>query len=225
MNQLIQLDRYRQAAPQLYDALREQIVTLQLKPGDVLSRIEIAKQFGVSQTPVRDALMKLEQEDLVHVFPQAATRVSQIDLRAARQAHFLRFSVELELVHRFASQPNERVNHELKAVMAELKRCAKSKDSIGFMQADRQFHHLLYEHADMMEIWALIQGRSGHIDRLRHLHLPADGKMQQIIKDHQDISDAIQSGRPDAAQKAVRKHLSGTLAQAEWIKQMHPDYF
>ena len=225
MNQLIQLDRYRQAAPQLYDALREQIVTLQLKPGDVLSRTEIARQFGVSQTPVRDALMKLEQEDLVDVFPQAATRVSKINLRSAQQAHFLRLSVELELVHRFAIQQNERVNLELKAIMSDLKRCAKGKDSLGFIQADRQFHHVLYEYADLMEIWALIQGRSGHIDRLRHLHLPADGKMQQIIKDHQDITDAILSGRPDAAQSAVRKHLSGTLAQAEWIKQIHPDYF
>ena len=225
MTQLIQLDRYRQAAPQLYDALREQIVTLQLKPGDALSRTEIAKQFGVSQTPVRDALMKLEQEDLVDVFPQAATRVSKIDLRAARQAHFLRLAVELELVHRFASQQNEAVNVELKAIMTDLKRCSRSKDSIGFMQADRRFHHVLYEYADLMEIWALIQGRSGHIDRLRHLHLPADGKMQQIIKDHQDIADAIQSGLPEVAQQAVRKHLSGTLAQAEWIKQMHPDFF
>lgn len=225
MSQPIQLDRYRQAAPQLYEVLREQIVTLALKPGDVLSRVNLARQFGVSQTPVRDALMKLEQEGLVDVYPQAATHVSKIDLRAARQAQFLRRAVELELVHQHASDKNLQVIQGLNETLTELDSCLSRQDVTGFMAADRRFHHVLYEHADMLEVWSLLRARSGHIDRLRHLHLPAKGKMQQIIHDHQRIAKAISAGYPQQAQEALRMHLTGTLANAEQIRQDNPDYF
>src|SRR6478736_2300938 len=83
------LDRDRQAAPQVFELLREAITTLRLVPGAQLSRTELAAEFGVSSTPVRDALMRLEEEGLVDVFPQHATAVSRIDIQSAHQAHFL----------------------------------------------------------------------------------------------------------------------------------------
>ena len=225
MPNTIQLDRYRQAAPQLYEVLRAQIISTELKPGDALSRAELAKQFGVSQTPVRDALMRLEQEDLVNVYPQAATRVSKIDLHSARQAHFLRKAVELELVHEYAIQNNTAVIADLNEALSRLRQCAITQHVEGFILADHDFHYSLYAHADLLETWALLRAQSGHIDRLRRLHLPAGGKMQQVIDDHQEIVAAIQSGDPVRAQRAVRHHLSGTLKHAEQIKQAHPDYF
>src|SRR5687768_5719109 len=77
------LDRDRQAAPQVFERLRDQIVSLALPPGSPLSRTALAGQFGVSSTPVRDALMRLEEEGLVDVFPQYATVVSRIDVKLA----------------------------------------------------------------------------------------------------------------------------------------------
>ena len=84
------LDRDRQAAPQVYERLREMITSLGLPPGSTLSRVALADQFGLSSTPIRDALMRLDEEGLVEVFPQYATVVSRIDLKQAEQAHFLR---------------------------------------------------------------------------------------------------------------------------------------
>jgi Transcriptional regulators len=106
------LDRDRQAAPQVFERLRSMIIALALPPGSALSRAELAAQFGVSSTPIRDALMRLEEEGLVDVFPQYATVVSRVDVRLAQQAHFLRQAVELEIVrglaisHDGASRPN-----------------------------------------------------------------------------------------------------------------------
>src|SRR5205814_7085180 len=97
----VRLDRDRQAAPQVFKRLRGMIIALALPPGSALSRAELAAQFGVSSTPIRDALMRLEEEGLVDVFPQYATVVSRIDIRLAQQAHFLRQSVELESVRGF----------------------------------------------------------------------------------------------------------------------------
>src|SRR5258705_13329177 len=84
------LDRDRQAAPQVFERLRGMIISLELPPGSPLSRAALAGQFGVSSTPIRDALMRLEEEGLVDVFPQYATVVSRGDGRLAHQAHFLR---------------------------------------------------------------------------------------------------------------------------------------
>lgn len=221
----MKLDRYRQAAPQLYDLLREQIISVALKPGDVLSRNEIANQFGVSQTPVRDALMRLEQENLVEIFPQSGTRVSKIDLHAAQQAHFLRKSVETELVYEFAIQKNESVIQGLDTALGRLKSLANQGHIDPFIRADKDFHYVLYEEADLLEIWSLLQIQSGHIDRIRRLHLPAAGKRQKVIDDHQKIVDAIRSGDGMHAQRTVREHLAGTLSNIALIQEKYPDFF
>src|SRR6478609_11274401 len=91
------LDRTRQAAPQVFDRLREMIIALELAPGAVLARADLAAMFGVSQTPVRDALIKLSEEGLVDIFPQHATVVSRIDIASAMQAHFLRRALEVDI--------------------------------------------------------------------------------------------------------------------------------
>src|SRR6195952_4744305 len=96
------LDRDRQAAPQVFERLRSMIISLDLPPGSPLSRAALAGQFGVSSTPIRDALMRLEEEGLVEVFPQYATAVSRIDIGLAQQAHFLRLALELEIVKALA---------------------------------------------------------------------------------------------------------------------------
>ena len=102
----VRLDRSRHAAPQVFEKLREAIVALDLVPGTVLARAELAEQFGISQTPIRDALLKLGEEGLVDIFPQHATVVSRIDISAAKQAHYLRRSIELEVVRTLAQQPD-----------------------------------------------------------------------------------------------------------------------
>src|SRR6478672_10737029 len=107
------LDRARQAAPQVFERLRNAIIALELPPGAPLSRAELAAQFGVSSTPIRDALMRLEEEGLVDVFPQYATVVSRVDVRLAQQAHFLRQAVELEIVRGLAIRHDEAFDAEL----------------------------------------------------------------------------------------------------------------
>src|ERR1700682_4037624 len=107
------LDRDRQAAPQVFERLRGMIIALDLPPGSPLSRASLATQFGVSSTPIRDALMRLAEEGLVEVFPQYATVVSRIDIGLAQQAHFLRQALELEIVKRLALEHSERLVGEV----------------------------------------------------------------------------------------------------------------
>jgi len=228
MNAPVALDRLRQVAPQLYELLRDQIVSLSLPPGTPLSRTELAAQFGVSQTPVRDALMRLQEEGLVDVFPQAATRVSKIDMTKAVQAHFLRRSIELEIVRELAA-PDNPVTADLiirlRRFLEDQTRLATGADYLAFSDADHAFHRELYRAAGMGDLLQLLQSRSGHIERLRRLHLPSPGKMQQVIDDHLRIVEAIAARQVDAAQASLRAHLSGTLSQVDEIRARHPDYF
>ena len=218
------LDRDRQAAPQVFERLRGMIISLDLPPGSPLSRAALAGQFGVSSTPIRDALMRLEEEGLVDVFPQYATVVSRVDVQLAQQAHFLRQAVELEIVRMLAIRHDEAFTAELNATIARQQQFAKTGNFEKFMTADNEFHAQLYAATDKQDIWSLVRSRSGHIDRLRRLHLPSPGKAQDIVRHHKLIAKAIAAGEPDEAQKYLRTHLSGTLSELAQIRARHPEY-
>lgn len=221
----IELDRGRHAAPQLYELLRAQIVSLALEPGAPLSRVKLSAEFNVSQTPVREALLKLTEEKLVDVFPQAATRVSLIDIEFAQETHFLRRAIELEIVRELAlSRPPQLIN-ELKVLLSRHEALRDKPDLAGFSQTDEAFHRCMYQAVGRDGLWSLVHSRSGHIDRLRRLHLPARGKLERIISDHAQLLAAIERADVQQAQEALRKHLSGTLEYVEKIRQAHPQYF
>src|SRR3954471_19085506 len=218
------LDRERQAAPQVFERLRGMIIALDLPPGSPLSRAMLATQFGVSSTPIRDTLMRLAEEGLVDVFPQHATVVSRIDVRHAQQAHFLRQALELEIVRTLALASDKPLVAKLDQSILRQQQLAKAGDFESFMAADNDFHAELYAAADKHDLWTLVRSRSGHIDRLRLLHLPSPGKAQDIVRHHRLIATAIGAGAPDQAQTHLRTHLSGTLSDLAMIRTRHPEY-
>ncbi|MGE0802768.1 MAG: GntR family transcriptional regulator [Lautropia sp.] len=218
-------DRSRHASRQVLEQLREAITSLELAPGMVLSRADLAERFGLSQTPVRDALMRLEEEGLVEVFPQHATVVSRISITSAVRTHFLRRAVELEIVGQLAERPDPAVLADLRVQIDVQRALAGSDDYTDFTAADRAFHRLLYEAAGVGELFEVVRRMSGHVDRLRRLHLPAPGKAEAVVRDHRRIVDAIARGDPVAARARLREHLSGTLGSVDEIAARHPDYF
>ena len=209
------LDRTRQAAPQVFEWLRESILSLQLAPGTALSRAELAERFELSQTPVRDALLQLAQEGLVDIFPQHATLVSRIDIPSATQAHFLRSAIELEVVRTLALAPADdtAVLRAKLTAQVDLQAALAIADTEEFIASDQAFHRLMYEAAGAPDLYELVRRRSGHLDRLRRLDLPSPGKVA-----------ALAAHDPDAAQAAMRTHLSGTLGRIADIRARHPDY-
>lgn len=212
-------------AETVYDQLRERIISLELVPGAVLSRAELANSFQVSQSPVREAIQRLEQEGLVASFPQSRTVVTKIDLDNARETQFLRLSVELEIVRVLTeARDPARLAPALRLFKMQ-KFAAADRDIAEFSALDRAFHLSLHEAAGMPALHRLVFNRSGHIDRLRRLNLPDAGKMAQVLKDHGHILDAVSGGDAGEAGKAVRAHLSGTLSSVPQIVEKHPDFF
>ncbi|MDB5928398.1 MAG: transcriptional regulator, GntR family [Polaromonas sp.] len=223
----LKLDRTRQSAPQVFEALRELIVSVQLEPGTVLQRAELAEHFGVSQTPIRDALQRLGEEQLVDIFAQHATVVSRIDLSAALQAHFLRRSIELEILATLCDLPDAghgELVRRLNASLAVQQAALEPLDVAQLTLADQAFHQTLYEAASVGPLWSLVRRQSGHVDRLRRLNLPDKGKPQAIVRDHRAIAQAIERKDAQAAENALRQHLAGTLAFVDDIKHRFPDW-
>ena len=220
------LDRTRQAAPQVFEWLRGSILSLQLAPGTALSRAELADRFELSQTPVRDALLQLAQEGLVDIFPQHATLVSRIDIASATQAHFLRCAIELEVVRTLALAAAEdtAVLRAKLTAQIDLQAALGVADTEEFIASDQAFHRLMYEAAGAPDLYELVRRRSGHLDRLRRLDLPSPGKAERVVRDHRAIVAALAASDADAAQAAMRTHLSGTLGRIAAIRARHPDY-
>lgn len=219
------LDRSRHAAPQVLDDLRRKIISLELLPRTLLSRQDLQAAYGVSSTPVRDALIKLQEEGLVEIYPQHATLVAPIDLAQARQAHFMRRSIEIEIARHLAQAPDQSVIALLYRQIEEQEMFAQLQSVERFAEADLLFHWTLYEASQVPDLWGQVRRFSGHIDRIRHLDLPADGKMQRIIADHNAIIAALEQGHGEAAVAAVRDHLSRSIALTGEMKAKNPDYF
>ncbi|KZY35180.1 transcriptional regulator [Roseovarius sp. HI0049] len=213
------------ASAQIHDALRERIVALEFAPGAFLSRAEIAAYYGVSQTPVRDAMMRLEEEGLLIIYPQSKTLVSKIDVAHAQETQFLRLSIELEITRRLAQEEASDRIGRARTCLSLQRAALDSGDLDEFGRLDREYHGALYEAAGVANLWRIVTARSGHIDRLRKLNLPDPGKSTSILSCHERILKAIETGDVAEAEAVVREHLSGTLAQVPKITEKYPEYF
>jgi DNA-binding GntR family transcriptional regulator len=223
MGERFVFDRTRLSAPQIADTLRERILSLELEPGTTLSRAELQKWFGVSQIPLRDALLKLEEEGLVMTYPQYATRVSRINLDRARQAHFMRRAVETDIVRLLASSSSPAVIGELRHANKRLKIEIEAQDHAAFLIADREFHRIMYQHAELLDVWATLRANSGHLDRLRRLNLPSVG-LDRIASQHDRLVDTIENGDPEQAAGVLREHLANTFTMLDTIGEEFPGF-
>jgi DNA-binding GntR family transcriptional regulator len=220
----LMLDRSRQVAVQVHEILKKRILTVALEPGTVLSRATLMEEFGVSQTPVRDALLRLQEDGLVDIFPQYATRVSRIDVDHARQAQFLRLSVEVEAVRRLSRSSPKETADAMDRVLRQQQAVADPSTYDKFDALDREFHRVLYERSGNTLLWRVIRQQSVHLDRLRRLNLPMEGKIQSLLQEHCSIVRAVREGDEEGAVSALRKHLSGTLSIIDAIREKFPTF-
>lgn len=218
------LDRARQAAPQVFDHLRRQILRLELPPGTVLSRADLAERFGVSQTPIREALVKLAEDGLVEVFAQHKTVVSRIDVRSARLTHFVRRSAEMEIVRLLAARRDPALVKRLKATIERQEAAHEATNYSDFVACDRLFHQELYDAADVSGLRAILDRYGGHVDRLRQLHVPQPGKAASVIREHKAIVAAVARGDGEGAANRVAEHLSGTLSWVDAVREQFPQF-
>jgi len=217
--------RARGIGASIYADLRADLISLERLPGEPISEAELAKAYGFSRTPVREALRKLADEGLVEIFPQSGTFAARIPLAALPETIVIRKALE-ETSARLAAERARR--SQVIALFAELERqreASRAGDRDAFHQADEAFHGAIAEAAGYRGIWTLVEQVKVHVDRYRRLTLPQEGRMTRAIREHSAIAAAIESGDGARAAQAMAAHLDGLLADIPNIRRLNPDYF
>lgn len=214
------------ASSQVYEMLRARIISLELPPGERLSRTDLAEQFGVSASPLREALQQLERDGFVATFRQSRTVVTHIDPGLLQQEHFLRTGIECEIVNALAAMPDKTALKKASAIIRMQRVLIEDSDQIDlFRKLDEDFHGELFKAAGQAALHMFATERSSQMARLRTLDLPSEGKLASVVENHEAIIDAIHSADRHAATDAMRAHLSGTIARLPQIMSQHPKYF
>ncbi|KKL56559.1 hypothetical protein LCGC14_2244200 [marine sediment metagenome] len=216
----------KSAAQRAYDDLRARIVSMELAPDATLSRVELSAAYDVSQTPIREALQRLEQDGLVRIYPQSRTVVTRIDVAQLYESHFLRNALECEVVRQIALDPPAPLIARLRTLLRMQDAIAGDMTQIAvFNELDDAFHRAMFDAVGQTSLYFLVRSRSGHLARARRLDLPKGGKTRAILRGHGAIIDAIEAGQTVAAQDALRQHLTGTVARIAELIDEFPDYF
>lgn len=213
------------AASFVQDELRRAILAMQIVPGSALVEKDLTARFGVSRTPVREALIKLREEGLVEIFPQAGTFVSRIPVEAIPEAVFIRQALECATAELVAGIATPEIVAKLDTVITLQRQAFDAGDQERFHLADESFHETLAICAGYPGIWKVAQAAKSQIDRCRRMTLPVPGRMTMVIREHLSIVDAVKRRDGVAAQVAMRKHLGTLLPDLVLLRENHPDYF
>jgi DNA-binding GntR family transcriptional regulator len=204
-------------------ALRDDIVTMSLKPGDVISESDIAGRYGVSRQPVREAFIRLAQQGLLLIRPKRATVVKKISPEGVRQSRFIRESIEVEIIRRVAANPGD-AGTVLGGLIADQESASSAGDSRRFHTLDELFHRTLARLGGVEYAWQLIDAHKMQLDRVRYLTLGASSS-QVAISEHKAIAAAVAAGDVAGAEAAMRSHLARAEVLLSQTIADHPDYF
>jgi GntR family transcriptional regulator, rspAB operon transcriptional repressor len=217
--------RSESAARRLERELRTAIVKLELPPGTRLTEQDIAVRYGVSRQPVREAFISLDRAGLLSVRAQRGTMVVRISRERMKAARFVREAIEVAVARRACVAFDISVRHEIEDLFDLQKRAAARADRDNFTQLDEAFHQALTRGCGMPSVWETLADIKSHMDRVCHLTIPDADSMQPLVDQHRAIVVAIDAKDADAADAAMRLHLTEILRAMPKAEAANPDLF
>jgi len=211
------LDPDKPLVQQIYRVLWDGIVSLKILPGQQVSEKEIASALSSSKTPVREALIRLEDAGLVQVVPQSGTYVTSIRIGAYIEGCFIRSQLETGAVRR-AAQSGGGVNGpgELESIVEQQRIAWAEDDYLRFAALDEAFHFSLFSCAGLTGVWDVLQKTQADVNRVRHFkRINGIRRGAGVIKEHEAIVAAIKASNPDAAEVALVAHIGSLEAEIE----------
>ena len=210
-----------------YRVLKENIMLLNLKPGETIGEIELSEALNVSRTPVREAIVKLSEEKLVDVFPQRGSFISKINLNLVEEAVFLRELCEKKILTIACQDMNsELLIKELKQNIEYQKIVVNfNRDLHEFFKLDNKFHTLIFEYYNKKNVWQVIQRLATHYDRLRLIDALERINLENTINQHIEIIKLIETKNAKGADALVSKHLFNFKEVINKFIEKYPEYF
>ncbi len=205
-------------ADEVFKHLLDDILSLVIEPGTHLSEAEVARTFGVSRQPVREALMRLSDLNLLLIRPQRATLVRKISLKTLAHTRFIRAALEVEIVREACKVADERQIDLLSQNLSEQAQAHEENSPLGMRQLDYDFHRLICEAAGRPSSFDVLSEFKAHTDRICRIELADQDAMAETVAGHTRIVDAIKASSPEDAVLEMRGHLAhldSTIASAE----------
>jgi DNA-binding GntR family transcriptional regulator len=192
----------------VYEEIRGAIIDLRLHPGAPLREAAMSTQLGVSKTPVREALARLEQEGLVEATSFKGAVVSDYSERDLEEIYELRELLEGAAARVAATEATEEVRATLRDVIEQSRASRDAGDLAGLAELLGRFDVILYEQVTNARIRSLIETLRAHLTRIGKLTEDIPGRVAASVEEHAAIVEAIMRSDPEAAEAAMRMHIS-----------------
>ncbi len=200
------------------------IISLELKPGQFLSETELAKEIGVSRTPLREALIDLNRANVIETYPQRGSMVALIDPDLVEEARFIREVLDISVLEIACDVATDEDIMNLEANVKLQEFYLENYVTDKIFELDNEFHKMIYVMAHKERTYTMKAGMMIHYDRMRALSL-ITVKDTKIVNDHRLIFEAIKKRDKEEAKKIMKKHLSRYDIDKEEIKKAYPEYY
>ena len=188
--------------------MRSAIINGEFKPGEKLHESTLSRKFGASRSPIREALVQLEQEGLVETFPKKGSIITKISRSQLRQAQFIRTALESRnieiLTESITPEQIERLYRNLDRQFTSI----ENNDYFESYAAMDEFHFMLCDFSQLPRIWETIRKDKIPLDRLHALNQPHNPRMSILYQDHIDIVTALESKNPKLCVKLITEHVA-----------------
>ena len=203
----------KKAWEEAYNYVKKLILSTKLKPGEIISEQSLAEELGISRTPVREALRKLEQEGLI-VSNKRRKQVFILTMKDMEEIFDIKEVLESNIARWAAEKGKDEDVEKLLKVVKDMKLIARKKLSQNFqkfndewLKKDEEYHTLLFKMAGNKRAENVIRNLNHQWHRLRLGILAIEGRLEKSAKEHEKIAIAIAKRDPQAAEKAMKEHL------------------
>ena len=191
----------------VFNTLRQAILKGELKPGERLMELSLADKLGVSRTPVREAMRKLEQEGLVVMIPRRGAQVAGITQRDLNDVLEVRIALENIAIEKACTRMSEEVMSQLYLASRRFEKMIEEGDLVHLAEADEAFHEIIYRASDNARLIQILSNMREQFYRYRVEYLKEEQTREQLLQEHQDLMNAIRKRDVKRAQEIAYLHL------------------
>lgn len=206
------------------EQLRRAIVTLELRPGEVIDKGSICERLGVSRFPVSEALARLQTEGLVDIQPQRGSTVSLVRLSDVAEYMLMRKALEGEAVRALTGKHSDELIADLTDNLARQQDAVERDDRETFHGYDLDFHDMLFASMSFAKIKAVIEASRANLDRARRLII-TPRRLAYSLAEHRAILEAIRAGDAAGAAAAMRAHIDSVMVELFAFARDRPELF
>ena len=207
----VTMNEYLPLRDVVFNTLRQAILRGELKPGERLMEIQLANTLGVSRTPIREAIRKLELEGLVLMIPRKGAEVAEITEKSLRDVLEVRKALEELAVQLACDKITPEEIETLKQTAKDFKATLSSDDITKVAEADVAFHDVIYNATDNQRLIQLLNNLREQMYRFRVEYLKREDFHPQLLAEHEDIIDQISSGKKKEATETVCQHIDNQV--------------